>query len=267
MVKKTKALSRLSNSDRKIQRLYQEAISEIRNPNVIWETSKDSEKQKQAEKPQRLSDRSGKRDKRAHKPRRTQDTTGRPNRGSLTIPVSKILPFRTEAKGYRFPVDFRKDNDSNAWVPRTAEEPFGITSETTDSECSEGYLDKVKENAYYEDEKVFDMDLLLQVLPLRSGDEEDTASLSSERSSTDLSLPPLYKRDEWREIIARAAKTSHSIPAKTDAHGIGNSSSLIVGNREIYWKERRRNLRKISLAERRARLRAVAARRSTHLST
>ena len=255
MVKKTTSLRVLSNSDRKIQKLYQQAINEIRDKNTILVEKPVTESQEKTHLAQKKRDKPVYRS-REHGPR------GRAGRGSLSIPVSKLLPFRYDPRGCHFPVDFRKDDSSKTWVPRMADDSFGSpTSETKDSERSDGYSPcKVRENVSFDDE-VFDMDELLQVLPLRAGEDEVTGG-SDRSSSAGQSLPPLYKRDVWREIIARASPNSHSIPAKTSASATKKTLSLMIGNEEIYSRERRRKVRKIGLVERRARLRAVAAARS-----
>ena len=262
MVKETSRVLRgLSNSDRKIQRLYQEAINEIRESNtaavLLEQASKEAAQLKQTNQPNK----SAKRVKPVHK---SPHQAERPSRGCLNIPVSKLLPFRYDPRGYHFPIDFRKD-ETNNWIPR-ATETDSIDSETTESESYEEFSQyQTRGSLDSRGEEGFGMDGLLQVLPLRADDNEsDDGSLSSARSSNsssaNRSLPPLYRREIWHEIMARASTNCNSIPAKTRADG---EQLLVVGNEENFSKEWRKQ-RRIGLVERRTRLRATAARIPRH---
>ena len=266
--KKTKGYRKASRSDKRMQKLYANAIKEVKKRNINLDDlpSRDSEdvdraseeleddkhanthEQKARKKPQELLEESLKKQEQLRKPR-----------VSLSVPVSKLVPFKPDEKGLEFPRDFRRDSTSLSWIPRNSGFPlfepetfngrrspsseFGEEFEKVVISCKEAPAEN----------NGFSVDEILQVLPLRIGDEEVGESLPSSPSQ----LPPIYRQDLWRETMRRASTSSRSIPAKQDAWNIDDPTSLMVGRQELYSRQKYRST--ISLAERRFRLRTATS--------
>lgn len=265
--KKTKGHRKASRSDKRMQKLYANAIKEVKKRNINLDDlpSRDSEDidraseeleddkhantQKARKKPQELLEQSLKKQEQLRKPR-----------VSLSVPVSKLVPFKPDEKGLEFPRDFRRDSTSLSWIPRNSGFPlfesgtyngrrspsseFGEEFEKVDISCRA----PTESNGSNVDE-------ILQVLPLRIGDEEFSESLPEVSSPSQ--LPPIYRQDLWRETMRRASTSSRSIPAKQDAWNIDDPASLMVGRQELYARQKYRST--ISLAERRFRLRTATS--------
>ena len=266
--KKTKGYRKASRSDKRMQKLYANAIKEVKKRNINLDDlpSRDSEDvdkaseeleddkhanthvQKARKKPQELLEESLKKQEQLRKPR-----------VSLSVPVSKLVPFKPDEKGLEFPRDFRRDSTSLSWIPRNSGFPlfepetfngrrspsseFGKEFEKVVISCKEAPAEN----------NGFSVDEILQVLSLRIGDEEVGESLPSSPSQ----LPPIYRQDLWRETMRRASTSSRSIPAKQDAWNIDDPTSLMVGRQELYSRQKYRST--ISLAERRFRLRTATS--------
>ena len=266
--KKTKEHRKASRSDKRMQKLYANAIKEVKKRNINLDDlpSRDSEDidgaseeleedkhvstQKARKKPKELLEETLKKQEQLRKPR-----------VSLSVPVSKLVPFKPDEKGLEFPRDFRRDSTSLSWIPRNSGFPlfeagtyngrrspsseFGEEFEKVVISCKEA---STESNGSRVDE-------LLQVLPLRIANEEVSESLPE--ASTPSQLPPIYRQDLWRETMRRASTSSRSIPAKQDAWDIDDPASLMVGRQELYTRQKYKST--ISLAERRFRLRAATS--------
>ena len=264
--KKTKGHRKASRSDKRMQKLYANAIKEVkkrninlddlpaRDPEAIDGASEEIEDdkhvntQKVRKKPKELLEETLKKQEQLRKPR-----------VSLSVPVSKLVPFKPDEKGLEFPRDYRRDSTSLSWIPRNPGSPlfepgtyngrrspsseFGEEFEKVVISCKETPAEKRNGSSVAE---------ILQVLPLRIGDEEIIESLPE--ASTPSQLPPIYRQDLWRETMRRASTSSRSIPAKQDAWNIDDPASLMVGRQELYSRQKYKST--ISLAERRIRLRA-----------
>ena len=264
--KKTNGHRKASRSDKRMQKLYANAIKEVkkrninlddlpaRDPEAIDGASEEIEDdkhvntQKARKRPKELLEETLKKQEQLRKPR-----------VSLSVPVSKLVPFKPDEKGLEFPRDYRRDSTSLSWIPRNPGSPlfepgayngrrspsseFGEEFEKVVISCKETPAEKRNGSSVAE---------ILQVLPLRIGDEEIIESLPE--ASTPSQLPPIYRQDLWRETMRRASTSSRSIPAKQDAWNIDDPASLMVGRQELYSRQKYKST--ISVAERRNRLRA-----------
>lgn len=267
--KKTKGHRKASRSDKRMQKLYANAIKEVKKRNINLDDlpSRDSEDvagraseeleddkyantQKARKKPQELLEESLKKQEQLRKPR-----------VSLSVPVSKLVPFKPDEKGLEFPRDFRRDSTSLSWIPRNSGfplfEPETFNGRRSPSSEFGEEFDKVVISCKEAPAKSngFSVDEILQVLPLRIGDEKVGESLPEVSSPSQ--LPPIYRQDLWRETMRRASTSSRSIPAKQDAWNIDDPTSLMVGRQELYSRQKYRST--ISLAERRFRLRTATS--------
>ena len=266
--KKTKGHRKASRSDKRMQKLYADAIKEVKKRNINLDDlpSRDSEDidraseeleddkhantQKARKKPQELLEESLKK----------QELLRRP-KVSLSVPVSRLVPFKPDEKGLEFPRDFRRDSTSLSWIPRNSGfplfEPGTFNGRRSPSSEFGEEFDKVviscKEAPA--ESNGSSVNEILQVLPLRIGHEEVSESLPE--ASSPSQLPPIYRQDLWRETMRRASTSSRSIPAKQDAWNIDDPASLMVGRQELYTRQKYRST--ISLAERRFRLRTATS--------
>lgn len=266
--KKTKGHRKASRSEKRMQKLYADAIKEVKKRNINLDDlpARDSEDidggseeleddkhvntQKARKKPKELLEETLKKQEQLRKPR-----------VSLSVPVSKLVPFKPDEKGLEFPRDFRRDSTSLSWIPRNSGFPlfepgtyngrrspsseFGEEFEKVVISCQEAPAES----------DGLSVNEILQVLPLRTGGEEVSESLPE--ASTPSQLPPIYRQDLWRETMHRASTSSRSIPAKQDAWNIRDPASLMVGRQELYSRQKYKST--ISLAERRFRLRAACS--------
>lgn len=268
--KKTKGHRKASRSDKRMQKLYADAIKEVKKRNINLDDlpprdsedidgaseeledayNKHANTQKARRKPKELLEETLKKQEQLRKPR-----------VSLSVPVSKLVPFKPYEKGLEFPRDFRRDSTSLSWIPRNSGFPLFESGtyngrRSPSSEFGEEFAKAViscKEAPA--ESNGSSVDEILQVLPLRIGDEEVSESLPE--ASTPSQLPPIYRQDLWRETMRRASTSSRSIPAKQDAWNIDDPVSLMVGRQELYTRQKYKST--ISLAERRFRLRAATS--------
>lgn len=265
--KKTKGHRKASRSDKRMQKLYADAIKEVKKRNInlddlpakdsedIEETSEEREKkehvnkEKARKKPKKLLEETLKK----------QEQLRKPSRVSLSVPVSKLVPFKSDEKGLEFPRDFRRDSTSLTWIPRNSGTPL-FASEPSNGRRSPSsdYGDEFEKiiscKDFPEERNDLNVEEVLQVLPLRIGGDADE---SSPEASTRSQLPPIYRQDLWQETMRRASTSSRSIPAKQDAWTIRDPAPLMVGRQELYSREKCKS--SISLAERRFRLRASSS--------
>lgn len=266
--KKTKGHRKASRSDKRMQKLYADAIKEVKKRNINlddlpprdsedidraseeFEDDKHVGTQKARKNPKELLEETLKKQEQLRKPR-----------VSLSVPVSKLVPFKPDEKGLEFPRDFRRDSTSSSWIPRNSGFPlfepgtydgrrspsseFGEEFEKVVISCNEPPTENNSSS----------VDEILQVLPLRIGDEEVSESVPEANTSSQ--LPPIYRQDLWRETMRRASTSSRSIPAKQDAWNISDPASLMVGRQELYTRQKYKST--INLAERRVRLRAASS--------
>lgn len=265
--KKTKGRRKASRSDKRMEKLYADAIKEVKKRNLnlddlpakdsedIDETSEEHEEdknvntQKARKKPNEVLKETLKKQEQLRKPR-----------VSLSVPVSKLVPFKPDEKGLEFPRDFRRDSTSLSWIPRNSGFPLFAPElhngrRSPSSEYGDDEFERIipcKDSTV--ESNNLNVDEILQVLPLRIG-EEDGESLPE--AGTRSQLPPIYRQDLWQETMRRASTSSRSIPAKQDAWNIRDPASLMVGRQELYSREKCKST--ISLAERRFRLRTASS--------
>lgn len=264
--KKTKGHRKTSRSDKRMQKLYADAIKEVKKRNInlddlpakdsedIEEASEEQEEgkpvtQKARKKPKDLLEETIKKQEQLRKPR-----------VSLSVPVSKLAPFKPDERGLEFPRDFRRDSRSLEWIPRSGFPLFepgeayngrrSLSSEFNDE--IEKIVVSCKETPA--ERNGLNVDEILQVLPLRIGDG-DNESLPDNNARSH--LPPIYRQELWQETMRQASTTSRSIPAKQDAWNIRDPVSLMVGRQELYNRQKYKST--VSLAERRSRLRTTSS--------
>ena len=265
---KTKGKRKTSRSDKRMQRLYADAIKEVKKRNINLDDLPDKEPEEIEEGSEEQEEVKASAQKARKKPRdvlgetlRKQERLRKP-RVSLSVPVSKLVPFKPDEKGLEFPRDFRRDSRSSEWVPRSVGFPLfepgeifngrrSLSSEFNDEvEIVSVVSGKETPAARYE----LKVDEILQVLPLRIGDT-DSESLPGENKVRS-HLPPIYRQEIWQETMRQASTTSRSIPAKQDSWNIEHAS-LMVGKQELYTRQKCKT--SVSLAERRSRLRTSSS--------
>ena len=265
--KKTKGRRKASRSDKRMEKLYADAIKEVKKRNLnlddlpakdsedIDETSEEHEEdknvntQKARKKPNEVLKETLKKQEQLRKPR-----------VSLSVPVSKLVPFKPDEKGLEFPRDFRRDSTSLSWIPRNSGFPLFAPElrngrRSPSSEYGDDEFERIipcKDSTV--ESNNLNVDEILQVLPLRIGDGDGE---SLPEAGTRSQLPPIYRQDLWQETMRRASTSSRSIPAKQDAWNIRDPASLMVGRQELYSREKCKST--ISLAERRFRLRTASS--------
>ena len=229
-----------------MQKLYEDAIKQVKERNISIkdlpsptknEDFKDDaslEKKQVAQKPRR-------------KPKeileesiRKQEESRKP-RTSLSVAVSRLVPFKLDERGLAFPRDFRRDSTSQSWIPRLGKSlPADIYSgrRSPSSNLDEFETDSICciENSS-EDNAV---DEILQVFPLRV--HEDGNISVPETSPQSRHLPPIYRQELWRKTMRRASEPSRSIPAKRDAWNIRDPRCLMIGRQELFTRGKCRYL-------------------------
>ncbi|XP_078372168.1 uncharacterized protein LOC144655869 [Oculina patagonica] len=266
--KKTKGHRKASRSDKRMQKLYNDAIKEVKKRNInlddlpaknaddVDEASEEREEDEHLD-----TQKTRKKPKQVLKETLTKQEQLRKPRVSLSVPVSKLVPFKPDEKGLEFPRDFRRDPTSLSWIPRNspgfplfAPEQYNARRSPS-SEYGDEFEKTISCNDLPAQSNDLSVDEILQVLPLRIGDED--SECLPEASTRSSQLPPIYRQDLWQETMRRASTSSRSIPAKQDAWSIRDPASLMVGRQELYSREKFRST--ISLAERRFRLRAASS--------
>lgn len=253
-----KRKQKASRSDKRMQKLYADAIKEVKKRNInlddlpatdnedSTDVSSIDEKpvlQKPRKKPEKVLEEMIRKQEELRKPR-----------VSLSVPVSKLVPFKPDEKGLEFPRDYRRDSTSLTWIPRSRNPLFEEQYNGKRSPSSDFNDDLEKEETSEENS----VDEILQVFPLRVGEDDNVSYLELPETSTCFQQrPPIYKQDFWRETMRQASKPSRSIPAKQDAWNIRDPTSLMVGRQELYRREKCKST--ISLAERRFRLRMASS--------
>ena len=254
-----KRKQKASRSDKRMQKLYADAIKEVKNRNINIDDLPAANNETSTE------DNSIKEELTQQKPRKNaKDVLDeimkkreelRKPKVSLCVPVSRLVPFKPQERGLEFPRDFRRDSTSLSWVPRS-EKPLCDEEYNGRRSPSSDFNDDIEEDVFCYKETLSEnsVDEILQVFPLRIGEEDDTSL--PETSARSQHFPPIYRQDFWRETMRRASEPSRSIPAKHDAWRIRDPASLMVGKQELYRREKCRST--VSLAERRFRLRAAS---------
>jgi len=225
--KKTKGHRKASRSDKRMQKLYADAIKEVKKRNINLDDlpPRDSEDidraseeleddklagtQKGRKKPKELLEETLKKQEQLRKPR-----------VSLSVPVSKLVPFKPDEKGLEFPRDFRRDSTSLSWIPRNSGFPLfepgaynGRRSPSSDfGEEFEKVVISCKEAPTESNSS--SVDDILQVLPLRIGDEEVSESLLE--ANTPSQLPPITdKIYGGKQCAGRRRLRAQFLPNKT----------------------------------------------------
>lgn len=264
--KKAKRPRKTSRSDKRMQKLYADAIKEVKKRNINLDDlpAKDSEdndaNSDELEDEKRVTQKARKNPKEVLEETLKKQEQLRKPRVSLAVPVSKLVPFKPDEKGLEFPRDFRRDSASLSWIPRSGfplfEPALAYNGRRSPSSEFNDDLGKIVVSCKDAPAKNngLNVEEILQVMPLRIGDE-DSESLAE--TSTRSHLPPIYRQDVWQETMRQASTSSRSIPAKQDAWNIRDPTSLMVGRQELYTREKCKST--VSLAERRFRLRAASS--------
>ena len=259
-----KRTQKASRSEIRMQKLYADALREVKERNINLDVLPAAENEDSATDDNNSLEEKIVPQKPRKKPKEVLEETikkqeeSRKPRASLCVPVSRIIPFKPNERGLEFPRDFRRDPLSLSWIPRSGSSLSDEAYNARRSPCSD-FNDDLEENLPVSckeipEETSSSVEEILQVFPLRIS-EKDNASLPKARSRSQ-QLPPIYRQDLWRETMRRASEPSRSIPAKHDSWNM-TSMSLMVGKQELYGREKCKST--VSLAERRFRLRAATA--------
>ena len=252
-----KKQKKVSRSDKLMQKLYEDAIKEVKEKNISIEglpsptnneDCKDDasvEEKQIAQKPRRKAKEV------LEESIRKQDELKKP-RIPFSVPVSRLIPFKLDERGLAFPRDFRRDATSQSWIPRSGKPlPADLYSgrRTPNSDLYEFETDTVCCNEDRSEEN--GVNEILQVFPLRVQQDVPETSAQSRQ------LPPIYRQELWRKTMRRASEPSRSIPAKRDAWNIRDPTCLMIGRQELITQGKCRS--SVSLAERRVRLRTASS--------
>lgn len=249
-----------SRSEKRMQKLYNEAIREVKERNlnldVLPVTDNEDLADENSEEGKYVSQKTRKKPKEVLEESLKKQEDLRKPRIPLCVPVSRLIPFKQDhERGLEFPRDFCRDPTSLSWIPRSesslVDEVYNArmspSSDFSDLErkrslsCEELFAGR---NSSVGD--------ILQVFPLRAGGVDEVNLPESHNRSQQ--LPPIYRQDIWRETMRRASERSRSIPAKHDSWNMG-AMSLMIGRPELPAREKCKS--SVSLAERRFRLRAA----------
>ncbi|XP_068757228.1 uncharacterized protein [Montipora capricornis] len=253
-------LKKVSRSEKWMQKLYDDAIKEVKernfniddsppvinNENPTDDASIEEKQvpQKPRKKPKEVLEESVRKQEELRK-----------SRVSLCVPVSRLVPFKPDEKGLAFPRDFRRDSTSQSWIPRSGKSLPGDVHNGCRSPSSD--FDKIEHDIICCSEEASEVNAfeeILKVFPLRVHEDDDIST--PEISFRSRQLPPIYRQEVWRKTMRRASEPSRSIPAKKDAWNIRDPTSLMIGRQELYSREKCKS--SISLAERRFRLRIAS---------
>lgn len=249
-----------SRSEKRMQKLYNEAIREVKERNlnldVLPVTDNEDLADENSEEGKYVSQKTRKKPKEVLEESIKKQEDLRKPRIPLCVPVSRLIPFKLDhERGLEFPRDFCRDPTSLSWIPRSQSSLFDEVYNARMSPSSDfSDLERKRSLSYGElfaarNSSVGD---ILQIFPLRAvGVDEVNLPESHDRSQQ---LPPIYRQDVWRETMRRASEPSRSIPAKHDSWNM-SAMSLMVGRPELYTREKCKS--SVSLAERRFRLRAA----------
>lgn len=256
-----KKQKKASRSDKRLQKLYEDAIKEAKEKNIRIESLPSPTNNEDCKDDASLEEK-----QMAQKPRRKlkevleesirKKGELRKPRISFSVPVSRLIPFKLDERGLAFPRDFRRDATSQSWIPRSGKLlPADLYSgrRTPNSDLYEFETDIVCCNEDSSEEN--GVDEILQVLPLRV--QQDGNVSVPETSAQSRQLPPIYRQELWRKTMCRASEPSRSIPAKRDAWNIRDPTCLMIGRQELFTQGKCRS--SVSLAERRVRLRTASS--------
>lgn len=249
-----------SRSEKRMQKLYNEAIREVKERNlnldVLPVTDNEDLADENSEEGKYVSQKTRKKPKEVLEESIKKQEDLRKPRIPLCVPVSRLIPFKQDhERGLEFPRDFCRDPTSLSWIPRSesslVDEVYNArmspSSDFSDLERKRSL--SCEEHFAGRDSSVGD---ILQVFPLRAGGVDEVNLPESHNGSQQ--LPPIYRQDIWRETMRRASERSRSIPAKHDSWNMG-AMSLMIGRPELPAREKCKS--SVSLAERRFRLRAA----------
>lgn len=249
-----------SRSEKRMQKLYNEAIREVKERNlnldVLPVTDSEDLAHENSEEGKYVSQKTRKKPKEVLEESIKKQEDLRKPRIPLCVPVSRLIPFKLDhERGLEFPRDFCRDPTSFSWIPRSESSLVYEVYRARMSPSSDfSALERKRSLSCGElfggrNSSVGDV---LKIFPLRAGRvDEGNLPESHNRSQQ---LPPIYRQDIWRETMRRASEPSRSIPAKHDSWNMG-AMSLMVGRPELYTREKCKS--SVSLAERRFRLRAA----------
>ena len=262
--KKTKGKRKASRSDKRMQKLYADAIQEVKKRNINLDDlpDKDSEEiEEGSAEREKVKPSAQKAKKNPTDVLRKQEQLRKP-RVSLSVPVSKLVPFKPDERGLEFPRDFRRDSRSSEWIPRSVGFPLFDPGEVFNGRRSPSseFNDEIENISVVSDKETpaarndLKVDEILQVLPLRIGDADSENPPGDNKVRSH--LPPIYRQEIWQETMRQSSTTSRSIPAKQDSWNIEHAS-LMVGKQELYTRQKCKT--SVSLAERRFRLRTTSS--------
>ncbi|XP_048580877.1 uncharacterized protein LOC116621113 [Nematostella vectensis] len=247
---------RKSNSEKRIEELYEKTLKDAKEGKSLYQTINVDTRQADGpccntavEDVRKLRKRPEQILEEAIKKQQEQ----RKQRGTLSVPVSRLIPFRNDRRGLNFPQDFRRDESSLSWVPRRASlpSPCGISEyeRLLWGEQSEQGLDTPASEP--SDCEEFTVEDTLHVMPLRPSSSAEFEFPTSAAQSVSR-LPPIYRRAEWAQTVHRAR--SRSIPARVESVAAeGGAETLVVGKQELFLRET--HGKGMSLAETRTRIR------------
>jgi hypothetical protein len=248
---------RRSNSDKKIEKLYIEAIRNAKEGRSL------PSKQATEYSPDKSRDKTTKKSKRPEQileeAIRKQQEQRKPQRRTFSVPVSRLVPFKNEAKhGFQFPRDFKKDDLS--WVPRSdststcgmTEYDRSLWGEFSNGGCVTSDTPACIRPSTSTDNRDDQVEHILHVLPLRSS-EEDCKSSSIPQQKAKCNLPPIYRTSAWTETVTRCHGARRSIPSRGEGWRDRGSVPLLIGREELHIRTPSRK-NTVSLAERRVKM-------------
>lgn len=256
----------LSNSEKRIEQLYIEAIRTAREGSLLpakqtTDNQTDHEvgnTTKKSKRPEQILEEAIKK----------QQEQRRPQRRTFSVPVSRLVPFKNETTlthGFQFPRDFKKDDLSLTWVPRAnTASACGITEydrslwgDFSNDACAVSEIcSRPSTSTDNRDDKV---EQTLHIFPLRSTEDGMASPIPEEKIKSN--LPPIYRTSVWREKVICCHGNRGTIPSRGEGWKDRGSVPLMIGKEELH---NRRFVSKdtMSLAERRIALERSKRRRN-----
>lgn len=159
-------------------------------------------------------------------------------------PVTRVLPFQSNKQRYQFR-DFRKNEEPITVLPQGL--PKAPSRANLPASLSPTLINEIVSimddtSVSSKETKPKSIEDVLLVMPLRLSPAEETKEKNPSNSRANLirfhgqctpQLPPIYRREFWKENIANR-EPSRSIPSRNDGKFQSQLVSLMVNNQAVW---------------------------------
>ena len=243
MENKRKKRGGLRHADKRLNQAYREMMKEIRTKVKIGiEDFSNTPDVKKTDKP--IKNDNIKRNK--IKPSKALEEAIRKQnelkkrRRALSVPAKRVLPFDRKLK------DFQKDEDLEFLLQQK------FSKAPNQADCVDELANEMDGLRVSGKEKLNSIDDLLLVMPLRFINEQETDKRNQGDSSQ---LPPIYRREFWKQNIICNRGRSFSIPSKNNGNletqfvsmTLNNHAMFVIGENMVTRRPLRRSLKAIRL--------------------